>query len=49
MAEKETATMKQKHETDGEGRPVDPIATLILHAVLVAGFLAVHFGVARLW
>lgn len=28
---------------------VDPVRAAIVHAVLVAGFLAVHFGVVPLW
>lgn len=28
---------------------IDPLRNAIFHAVLVAGILAVHFGVYRLW
>lgn len=28
---------------------IEPIKALIFHGILVAGFLAVHFGVAPLW
>lgn len=36
-----------KHRARRPG--IDPVRAAIVHAVLVAGFLAVHFGVARLW
>ena len=41
--------MERHPELRGENPPVDPIRTAIVHAVLVAGFLLVHFGVTRLW
>lgn len=41
--------MDTNRKREDEGSPVDPVRAAIVHAVLVAGFLAVHFGVARLW
>lgn len=41
--------MDMKPRREMEDLPVDPVKAAIVQALLVIGFLAVHFGVARLW
>ena len=41
--------MDMKPRPEAEEAPVDPIKAAIVQAILVIGFLAVHFGFARLW
>jgi hypothetical protein len=36
-------------ERDATAPAITPAKALVFHGVLVAGFLAVHFGVAPLW
>jgi hypothetical protein len=44
----EAAAIKKKPEAKDEPQ-FDLVKATIVHGVLVAGFLAVHFGVVRLW
>lgn len=41
--------MDMKPRREAEDVPVDPLKAAIVQALLVIGFLAVHFGFARLW
>jgi len=40
--------MSNDSKPDPEGED-DPVKTAIFLAVLISGFLLVHFGVARIW
>lgn len=41
--------LKMNTDRKPDAPRIDPIHAAIVHVILVAGFLAVHFGVARLW
>ena len=41
--------MDMKTQRETEDVPVDPIKAAIVQALLVIGFLAVHFGFVPLW
>jgi hypothetical protein len=41
--------MRHEIKRGGGDRYDDPVKSAIFLAVLVAGFLAVHFGVAPIW
>ncbi|MBX9862854.1 MAG: hypothetical protein K2Y42_08885 [Hyphomicrobium sp.] len=40
---------RQDLERNAAPPRVDPVTALVVHGVLIAGILAVHFGVAPLW